>query len=138
MYGLNIFLSHVQQRSNNCTNAIYIMLLCAHAYILALPLGQYPLGILPERWQAQQHGKSSNEITVNINALPWAGLGGAAQASKATLRTLAHWYAAPGHYLQLASGRASREHALNSAVRSLASLRLHSLGDWRRKSGQPP
>ncbi len=43
-----------------------IMLLCAHAYILALPLGRYPLGILPERRQAQQHGKSSNG---NINGL---------------------------------------------------------------------
>ena len=47
-------------------HAINIMLLCAHAYILALPLGQYPLGILPERRQAQQHGKSSNG---NINGL---------------------------------------------------------------------
>ncbi len=34
-----------------------IMLLCAHAYILALPLGQYPLGILPERWQVQNTQK---------------------------------------------------------------------------------
>jgi hypothetical protein len=51
-----------------CEHALYnyIMLLCAHAYILALPLGQYPLGILPERRQAQQHGKSSNG---NINGL---------------------------------------------------------------------
>jgi hypothetical protein len=55
---------------------------CAHANILALPLGQHLFWMLPERWQAQQHGKSSNEITLNINtcatlhvaamaALPW-------------------------------------------------------------------
>ncbi len=27
-------------------------MLCAHAYLLALPLGQYPLGILPDRWRS--------------------------------------------------------------------------------------
>ena len=38
-------------------------MLCAHAYFLALPLGQYLLWILSERRQAQQHGKHAHLIT---------------------------------------------------------------------------
>ena len=50
---------------------LYIML-CGHAYMLALPLGLRPLGMLSERWQAHQHGKAQ-DINVKYKCLAMGG-----------------------------------------------------------------
>ena len=37
------------------TDMLRIYIGCVGAYILALPLGQYPLGIPPDKWPTHQH-----------------------------------------------------------------------------------